>query len=141
MTPNFTPRHLGAALLAAGFAALSVPAGAQQAPAPGAAPAAAEGAARSAPRRAARRTPAKNATEFVLENTRSSPVTGLALVNPAGLDAGKLRQPLAPGKKVSIKLAKNAGCTFSLQVSFEDGAEFEPSDVNLCTDKTVRLTD
>jgi hypothetical protein len=141
MTPTYRNHAYAAALLVAGFALPLSPASAQQAPAPGAAPAAEAPAPRPAVRRAVRRGPPKNATELVLVNTRSSPVNGMSLVNGAGLEAGKLQRQIDPGKRTAIKLVRNAGCTFSLTVSFEDGAEFEPSDVNLCTDKTVRLTE
>ncbi|MCZ8186423.1 MAG: hypothetical protein O9308_08585 [Beijerinckiaceae bacterium] len=108
-------------------------ASAQQANAPAAAPA--------APRTASRAVP-KNAAEIVLANARSGAVvTGLSVTSAAGKSVATLKKPLEPGKKITIKLPKNSGCTFAVNASFSDDAEFDQTDVNLCTDKTVRFTD
>lgn len=128
---------LAAAFLA--FAALSTSVQAQQAPAPGAE--AAAPAAQRAVRTAKKKAAAKNATEVVFLNARSGAVvTGATLTSAGGKTAG-LKQPLAPGKKVSVKLPKGAGCVFALNASFSDDGEFDQTEVNLCTDKTVRFTD
>jgi hypothetical protein len=107
------------------------------------APAAAAPAAR--PAAAARTTQKKlpkNATEIVLMNGRSGAVvTGVTVVNAAGKSVAGLKKPLEAGKKIAIRLPKNAGCTFAINASFSDDAEFDQTDVNLCADKTVRFTD
>ncbi|MCZ8374940.1 MAG: hypothetical protein O9342_06155 [Beijerinckiaceae bacterium] len=106
---------------------------AQQANAPAAAPA--------APRTAQRAVP-KNAAEIVLANARSGAVvTGISVTSAAGKSVATLKKPLEPGKKITIKLPKNSGCTFAVNASFSDDAEFDQTDVNLCMDKTVRFTD
>lgn len=84
----------------------------------------------------------KNATEIVLLNGRSGAVvTGVTVVNAAGKSVAGLKKPLEVGKKIAIRLPKNAGCTFAINASFSDDAEFGQTDVNLCADKTVRFTD
>ncbi|WP_284178739.1 hypothetical protein [Rhabdaerophilum sp. SD176] len=106
---------------------------AQQANAPAAAPA--------APRTAQRAVP-KNAAEIILTNARSGAVvTGLSVTSAAGKSVATLKKPLEPGKKITIRLPKNSGCTFAVNASFSDDAEFDQTDVNLCMDKTVRFTD
>ncbi len=135
-----------AALAGVSFAllALSFPAQAQQAPAPDEeAPAAAPAApaARPAARAARRKATAKNATEVVFLNNRASAVTAINMTGQSGKPSSMLKAPLAPGKKISVKLRKNAGCTFTLDASFDDEAPFEPTQVDLCADKTVNFTE
>jgi hypothetical protein len=131
--------------LALGFAALvtfSVPVFAQSAPDAGAtAEAAAKAGAAKAKRTAKKKMAAKNAGEIVLVNARSAAVTGVSVTSAAGKSVGKLKKPLEPGKKLSIKLPKNSGCTFAINASFADDAEFDQADVDLCADKTVRFTE
>lgn len=136
--------------LAVGFAALvtlSAPVLAQTAPAPDAETAAeaaggaATAAAAKAKRTAKKKVAAKNAGEIVLVNSRSAAVTGVAVTSAAGKNVAKLKKALEPGKKISIKLPKNSGCTFAINASFSDDAEFDQADVDLCADKTVRFTE
>lgn len=138
---SFTLRS-GLAVIAVALAAVSTPALGQQAPAPvpGAeAPAAA--AATRVKRAAKKKVAAKNATEIVLVNARAAVVTGISVTSAAGKQVASLKKPLEAGKKISIKLPKGAGCTFAINASFSDDAEFDQSEVNLCTDKTVRFTE
>lgn len=84
----------------------------------------------------------KNATEAVFTNARTGAVvTGATLTSAQGKAAGGLKTPLEPGKKISVRLPKNAGCVFALNASFSDDAEFEQTEINLCADKNVRFTD
>lgn len=82
----------------------------------------------------------KNATELVLTNARTATLTGFELSRD-GKKFAAIRKPLEAGKKVTIKLPKKAGCEFVVNAAFSDEAEFEETQVNLCADKTVRLTD
>lgn len=82
----------------------------------------------------------KNATELVLTNARPATVTGFEL-SREGKKFAAIKKPLEAGKKITIKLPKNAGCEFVVNVAFSDEAEFEETQVNLCADKTVRLID
>lgn len=118
---------------------LSAPVFAQQAPAPGAEAAAAAPA--RAKRAAKKKVAAKNASEIVLVNGRGAVVTAVSVTSAAGKQVAALKKPLEGGKKISIKLPKGAGCTFAINASFSDDAEFDQSEVNLCTDKTVRFTE
>lgn len=132
--------------LTAGFAvllALSAPVFAQSAPAEEATAQAAGAAAKAAGRAkaAAKKKAAKNATEIVITNARQTNVTGVSVTSAAGKAVATLKKPLAPGKKIALKLGKNAGCTFSINASFADDADFDQTDVDLCADKNVRFTD
>lgn len=131
-----------AALVSAALVSTSMPALAQQAPAPGAAAEQAAGAAKAKVKRVAKKkVPAKNASEIVLANARTAVVTDVSVTSAAGKSVATLKKPLEPGKKITIRLPKNSGCTFAINASFSDDAEFDQSEVNLCTDKTVRFTE
>jgi hypothetical protein len=127
------------ALAAVALLAVSAPVFAQQAPAPGAEQAAAAPA--KAKKAAKKKVAAKNASEIVLANGRGAVVTAVSVTSAAGKQVATLKKPLEAGKKISIKLPKGAGCTFAINASFSDDAEFDQSEVNLCTDKTVRFTE
>ena len=127
------------ALAAVALLAVSAPVFAQQAPAPGAEQAAAAPA--KAKKAAKKKVAAKNASEIVLVNGRGAVVTAVSVTSAAGKQVAALKKPLEAGKKISIKLPKGAGCTFAINASFSDDAEFDQSEVNLCTDKTVRFTE
>lgn len=128
------------ALAAAALLSASAPAFAQQAPAPAATEQAVAAPAK-AKRAAKKKVAAKNASEIVLVNGRGAVVTAVSVTSAAGKQVAALKKPLEAGKKISIKLPKGAGCTFAINASFSDDAEFDQSEVNLCTDKTVRFTE
>jgi hypothetical protein len=137
-------------LACAGFAAallVSMPAAAQQAPdpdddAPVATLAAPTAPAKKLPRsKASKKAPAKNAVEVVFVNNRSSAVNAVTMTGQAGKASSMLKGPLQPGKKVSVRLRKNAGCTFTVDASFADEAPFEATEVDLCADKTISFTE
>ena len=118
------------------------PAFAQQSNESAAAPPPAAAAPAQRAQRAAQRKLPKNAAEIVLANARSAAVvTGISVTSAAGKSVATLKKPLEAGKRITIKLPKNSGCTFSINASFSDDAEFDQTDVNLCADKTVRFTD
>lgn len=83
----------------------------------------------------------KNATEALIINARSVALTGLTLSNNQGKPVATQKAKIAPGKRATLKLPKKAGCSFIVSVAFEDGAEFDEAELNLCTDKTIRLTE
>jgi hypothetical protein len=83
----------------------------------------------------------KDATEALIINARSVALTGLTLSNSQGKPVATQKAKIAPGKRATLKLPKKAGCSFIVSVAFEDGAEFDEAELNLCTDKTIRLTE
>lgn len=127
------------ALIATLGLALALPAAsaAQDATAPVAATAAK---AKAKARAKAKATP-KSATSAIVTNARTSAVTGLQITNSAGKVMGSIKKPLEAGKKITLTLPKKAGCLFTVNASFADDSEFDPSEVDLCVDKNVRFTD
>lgn len=89
----------------------------------------------------AKKAPPKNASSAIVSNARTVALTGLTLTSAGGKNVATLKKPLAPGKKQSFKIAGKAGCLFSVNASFEDDAELEQSEVDLCLDSNIRLTD
>ena len=90
---------------------------------------------------AKKRAAAKNATEVVFVNNHSTALTGATVSNDAGKVIAAVKKPLGAGKRLAVKLPKNAGCVFTIQASFAGEAEFDPAQVDLCADKTVRFTE
>lgn len=93
----------------------------------------------AAPKAKAAMAAQKNATEVVVSNARTVALTGLSINNGEGKAITTLKKPLEPGKKISLKLAAKAGCTFVVNASFADEAEFEETQVDLCADKNLRF--
>lgn len=76
-------------------------------------------------------------------NARTVPLESLEITT-TGEQArlvAKLAKPLAPGKSVMLKLNKPAGCSYYLLGKFSDEAESDNDGVDLCKDKTIRLTE
>lgn len=53
----------------------------------------------------------------------------------------KLAKPLAPGKSIALKLNKPTGCSYYVLGKFGDEVESDNDGVDLCKEKTIRLTD
>ncbi|RXT52432.1 hypothetical protein B6S44_16770 [Bosea sp. Tri-44] len=53
----------------------------------------------------------------------------------------KLAKPLAPGKSVSLKLNKPAGCSYYVLGKFSDESESDNDGIDLCKEKSLRLTE
>jgi hypothetical protein len=81
--------------------------------------------------------------QIKITNARTVPLNTLEIAT-TGEQArlvAKLAKPLAPGKSVSLKLSKPAGCTYYILGRFEDEVESDNDGVDLCREKTLRLTD
>lgn len=83
----------------------------------------------------------KNASEALVVNGRSVAVTGLEISSAKGEKVGTLKKALEPGKRISFKIRPRNGCVFTIAAAFADGAEFEPTEQDLCMDKTIRFVD
>ena len=55
--------------------------------------------------------------------------------------AASLAKPLAPGKSISLKLNKPAGCTYYLLGKFSDDSESDNDGIDLCKERSLRLTE
>jgi hypothetical protein len=87
--------------------------------------------------------PARPPGQIKITNTREVPLEMLEISTmgePARLVA-KLAKPLAPRQSVTLKLTKPAGCSYNLMGRFGDDADVEHEAVDLCKERTLRLTD
>lgn len=88
-----------------------------------------------------RRAVPKNASEAIVTNGRTVAVTGLEITTAKGDKVGTLKQPLQPGKKITFKFRPRNGCLFTVNAAFADQSDFDPTEVDLCTDKNIRFVD
>lgn len=81
--------------------------------------------------------------QIKITNMRSAPLTTfeIATIGEQSRLVGKLAQPLAPGKSISVKLNKPAGCNYFVLARFDDEAEGNADSMDLCRDRVIRLTD
>ncbi|MGL5446661.1 MAG: hypothetical protein ACRDBL_05065, partial [Rhabdaerophilum sp.] len=63
------------------------------------------------------------------------------ITNSKGEKVGTLKRALEPGKKIAFKIKPRNGCLFTVNAAFADEAEFDATEVDLCTDKNIRFTD
>ncbi len=85
----------------------------------------------------------KPPSEITVTNARADGMVGIVIQTTGDKPriVGSMPKGLAPGKSAKLKLMKPAGCTYNILARFADGTETEAEDVNLCADKTLRLTD
>lgn len=83
----------------------------------------------------------KNASEVVVLNARGDEIVAVTLTTAKGKTIAVVKKSLPAGKKHAMKLPGGSGCEFTVNARFADGTEFDPTPVNLCTDKTLRFTD
>ncbi|MBN9472062.1 MAG: hypothetical protein J0J10_25175 [Bosea sp.] len=86
---------------------------------------------------------ARPPAQIKITNARSVPLDSLEITT-TGEQArlvAKLTKPLAPGKSVSLKLNKPSGCSYYLLGKFSDDVESDNDGVDLCKERSLRLTD
>lgn len=78
-----------------------------------------------------------------ITNARTVPLDSLEITTSGEQPrlVAKLAKPLAPGKSIALKLNKPAGCSYYLLGKFSDEVESDNDGVDLCKEKSVRLTD
>jgi hypothetical protein len=54
--------------------------------------------------------------------------------------ANLLREPLPPGRFLSVRLGEGAGCRFDLRMVLQDGREILRQDADVCATRSVELT-
>lgn len=54
---------------------------------------------------------------------------------------GKIDKPLAPGKSVKVALKGAKGCEYYVLARFDDDSEANSEAMDLCREKTIRLTE
>jgi hypothetical protein len=85
----------------------------------------------------------KPPAEITVTNARSDAMVGIVIQTTGEKPriVGSIPKGLAAGKSAKLKLMKPVGCTYNVLARFADGTETEAEDIDLCADKTLRLTD
>ncbi len=127
-------RTLAAALAAALCVVIAAPALAQNAePAPAAAPA------KPKPKP---KTPAGAPTVTVtVTNSRKADLVQLQAAESGSANWKKVLGAVKAGKQASAKVPQGANCRVDLHGTFADGQSMDASDVDVCAQKTLNLTD
>ncbi len=92
------------------------------------------------------------ATSAIAAPTKPKPVSAVLITNARGVPATdvaigangqtvRLAKPLAPNAKTTLKLPKMTGCMVAVAATFEDDATAEFPELDICKDRTLRLTD
>lgn len=86
---------------------------------------------------------ARPPAQIKVTNARSVPLQTLEITTTGEQPrlVAKLAKPLAPGKSIALKLNKPAGCSYYLLGKFSDEVESDNDGVDLCKEKSLRLTD
>ncbi len=81
--------------------------------------------------------------QIKITNARTVPLDTLEVTTTGEQPrlVAKLAKPLAPGKSVALKLNKPAGCSYYVLGKFSDEVESDNDGVDLCREKSLRLTD
>ncbi|WP_332680606.1 hypothetical protein [Bosea sp. (in: a-proteobacteria)] len=81
--------------------------------------------------------------QIKITNARTIPLESLEIATSGEQPrlVARLAKPLAPGQSVSLKLNKPAGCSYYVLGKFSDEAESDNDGVDLCRERTLRLTD
>lgn len=82
---------------------------------------------------------AKTAAEVVVVNARQATLIEFQLTSEQGAVVGGITAPLAPGKRVTLKLAKGAPCLLTISALYDDEFENAGAQIDACKDKTVRF--
>jgi hypothetical protein len=81
----------------------------------------------------------KPASALVITNAREVPATDIAI--GANGQTVRIKKPLAPQAKTTLKLPKMTGCQVAIAASFPDEATIQMDEFDVCKDDTIRLTD
>jgi hypothetical protein len=82
---------------------------------------------------------AKPASALVITNARQVPATDIAI--GANGQTVRIKKPLAPQAKTTLKLPKMKGCQVAVAAIFPDEASIQADELDVCRDNTIRLTD
>src|SRR3712207_3569441 len=93
----------------------------------------------AAPAAFAAPTKPKTVSAVVITNSRGVQATDVAV--GANGKTVRLSKPLGPKAQATLRLPKMAGCMVVVAAVFEDEVTSEPSELDVCKDRTIRLTD
>jgi hypothetical protein len=120
-----------AVAIAALFGGVAAPAVAQNSES---APAAA------APMKSKPKTPAGGTVTVTVTNWRTADLVELQAAQSGSANWKKVLGALKAGQRTSAKLPQGANCRVDLHGKFADGQSSDASNVDVCADKTVNLT-
>lgn len=85
---------------------------------------------------------ARPPAQVTVTNARALILAALEIRSADGTRVvASLREPLAGGKSVRLRLAKPQGCSYQVSGSFEDETDVETAAVDLCKDPVIRLVE
>jgi hypothetical protein len=84
---------------------------------------------------------AKPTVTVTVTNSRKVDLVQLEAAESGSTDWKKVVGPVKPGSHASAKLPQASDCRFDLRGTFDDGESMDASGINVCTDKTLNLTD
>jgi hypothetical protein len=124
-------RRMAVTIAAALFGVVAAPALAQNSES---APAAA------APVKSKPKTPAGGTVTVTVTNWRTADLVELQAAQSGSANWKKVLGALKAGQRTSAKLPQGANCRVDLHGKFADGQSSDASNVDVCADKTVNLT-
>ena len=125
-------RRMAVTIAAALFAVVAAPALAQNSES---APAAA------APMKSKPKTPAGGTVTVKVINWRMADLVELQAAETGSVSWKKVLGALKTGKQAPAKLPQNYNCRVDLHGTFADGQSMDATDVDVCAQKTLNLTD
>jgi hypothetical protein len=124
-------RPIAVTIAAALFGVVAAPAVAQNAaPLPAAA----------APMKSKPKTPASGTVTVMVTNWRNADLVELQAAESGSAKWKKVLGALKAGQRAPAKLPQGANCRVDLHGKFADGQSADASNVDVCADKTVNLT-
>jgi hypothetical protein len=84
---------------------------------------------------------AKPVVTVTVTNSRKADLVQLEAVKSGSTDWKKVVGPVKSGNQASAKLPQASDCRFDLRGTFDDGETMDASGINVCSDKTLNLTD
>jgi hypothetical protein len=81
--------------------------------------------------------------QIAIHNLRAAPLTvfEIATTGEQPRLVGKITRPLAPGARTTVRLSRPAGCEYYVMARFADDAESDAESMDLCRDRSIRLTE
>ena len=81
--------------------------------------------------------------QITIHNMRAAPLTVFEITTTGDQPrlVGKIARPLAPGTRATVRLSKPMGCDYYVMARFGDDAESDAESMDLCRDRSIRLTE
>lgn len=83
----------------------------------------------------------KSVVTVIVTNARKTDLVQLQAAESGSVNWKKVLGPLKAGKQATAKVPQSFNCRVDLHGTFVDGQALDASDVDVCTQKTLNLTD